>query len=226
MLKKKPEKQAIARFTEVYDFVDFGRIHNNDGVERLHGVTFTRESKDTRFMHTNINGYEVSFLIREATHSPAHHVAIDTYWSVLSVELLVSGLPHIIFDNKKHDKHFYQSVFTMFPRLRSGKEILRHLQPTAESQFDVYLEPHHAMQLPQLFSDEMLQRMAQYYAKFDVEIQDNRLFIFSRGTPQSYVQLNEMLQEALWLTERIEMRADYQPADTAQETADLRFVTT
>ena len=225
MLKTIKQKRSFAdarkRFAEVHELVPFGSLKSTDDIQRPRGVTFSRDSSDSNYMHGNSNGYEVTFLTRTAQHGPTLDNREQADWTVIAIELHSQVLPHVIFDNKKHDRKFYKSIMARYPRLRLANPVLHSLNESAAFYFDVYCTPEASLELGAIFSDEILQRMTFHYGKFDVEVYSNQLFIFARGTHYSFAQLQDMQSEALWLASRIDMRSSFQPTEA---TASLSLV--
>lgn len=201
--------KLIQRFADVHDLVDFGKVSSRDDLERVTGATFSPNSVDTHYMHGSVNNYETTMFTRKSIHASLEEGDMHYDWTAISVELNVSNLPHVVIDNKKHDKKFFTTLFTRFPKLRVGNQVLKAVNPSAEFSFDIFISPEDSTYIGTLLDDEIFQRMNQYFAKFDVEIDRNRVTVFTRNFPTSIMQLNEMLTEAQWLAFKLEMKSSY-----------------
>jgi len=130
----------------------------------------------------------------------------ESEWTVMAIHLRTSGLPHVVLDAKKHDKTFYDVLFVRFPRLRRATEVLTHINASAAHYFDLYVRPDASMQSQILLDDLVMQRLISNYGRFDVEIDNDMIYIFKQNSPHSARDLKEMHEEILWLAEKIEYR--------------------
>ncbi len=200
-------KSYFKSFAEIAELVYFGEINRDDDARVYRGVTFSPQSKDSNYCHGTVNGYDMTAFNRVSTHRLHGGNASITTWTVMAIHLKTSGLPQVVLDAKKHDKTFYDALFVRFPRLRRASEVLGHINASATQYFDMYVRPDASMASELLLDDLILQRLMSNYSKYDIEIDDDMLFVFRQGNPLSAKDLKDMVTEALWLAEKIEYKA-------------------
>lgn len=200
-------KGYFTEFADRVELVYFGDIKQDDDAHIYRGATFSPISKDSHYCHGTVNGYDLTTFSRRSTHTLHTGETTTANWTVIAIHLKTSALPHVVLDAKKHDKIFYDALFTRFPRLRRASEVLNHLNVSASQYFDMYVRPDGSMTSELLLDDMVLERMIMNYSRFNIEIDDNMLYVFKQGDPISAKELRDMLDEGLWLSEKIEYRA-------------------
>ena len=202
-------KGYFQEFAEVSEIVFFGDIKKDDEAHIYKGVTFSPTAKDSNYCHGTVNEYDLTVFTRKASHSLHNETASNCEWTVLAVHLKMGGLPHFVLDARKHDRKFYQSIFTRFPRLRRASNVLNQLNQSAAHYFDMYIRPENNLFVSQFLDDSILQQLISNYSKYDIELDNDMLYVFKPGQPISVKELKDMLGEAMWLAETIENRAHY-----------------
>ena len=197
------------QFADKAELVYFGNIISDDDAHIYKGASFAPNAKDAHYTHGTRNDYDLTVFTRRSTHRSHSNETALTEWTVCSIHLKTSGLPHLLLDSQKHEKAFYQSLFLRFPRLRKATQMLANLNASAGFYFDLYALPEHNMTISVLLDDMLLQRLISSFAAYNVEIDDDMLFVSKRGNPISAHELDKMLTESLWLAEIIENRARY-----------------
>jgi hypothetical protein len=202
-------KSYFKEFSEISELVYFGAIGKDDDAHVYKGVTFHPKSIDTNYCHGTINGYDLTAFTRESRHTNHSGGGVTTKWTVIAMHLKMGGMPHLIFDSRKHDKTFYASVYTRFPRLRRAGSLLAQMNASASHYFDLYMKPESNGFATHIIDDHVLQRMISSFTRYNVEIDNDMLYVFAPGEPNSVLDLKQMLAETLWLAETIENRAHY-----------------
>lgn len=202
-------KSYFNEYANKHELVYFGDLRESDEVFTYRGATFSPDSKDTHYTHGTVNGYDVSAFQRASRHTLHDRQSTANDWTIVAIHLKQGGFPHLVIDAKKHDKVFYQAFFLKFPRLRRAGALLDRVNPSSGNSFDLYLAPESSQAALSVLDDVTLQHMLLSYSKYDVELDDDKLYVFSRGAPSSARQLNDMLAEGLWLSEKFELKNAY-----------------
>ncbi len=200
-------KRHFKDFAERAELVYFGDVNQDDDAHIYKGVTFSPVSTDSNYCHGTVNGYDMTAFTRQSKHIQSGGTSSVSKWTVMAIHLKTSGLPHIVLDAKKHDKTFYDALFVRFPRLRRASGVLQQLNASATQYFDMYMRADATMLSSTLFDDMVMQRLISNYSRYDIEIDNDMLYIFQQHEPTSVRDLTAMLEETLWLAEKIEYRA-------------------
>jgi hypothetical protein len=202
-------KRYFQEFADKQGLVYFGAVNHSDEIDLPKGITFNPSSKDTNYVSGSVGDYDLALFSRQAEHSNSTKQFANYSWTILSLELKQSGFPHVILDTRKHDKLFYDSVFTRFARLRRANAVVNQINKSASQYFDIYIAPESTITLLNLFDDATLERMITTFSNYSLELDSNKLSIFFRGEPYSTLPLTTLLNEALWLAETIELKSAY-----------------
>lgn len=202
-------KSIFKQFAEIAEIVYFGDIRTDDDARIYKGVTYAPNCSDTNYCHGTVNDYDLTTFVRKSTHMLPRGDSIATESTIIAIHLKMGGFPHIVLDSRKHDGKFYQSLFNRFPRLRRAGSLLSQMNQSAAHYFDMYINPENNIKLNTLIDDAVLQRLITSFTKYNVEIDDNMLYVFKPGSPATLRELKDMFAEALWLAETIENRAHY-----------------
>ena len=210
-------KTYFKEFAERAEIVYFGVVGKDDDAHIYKGVTFSPNCIDTNYCHGTVNGYDLTTFQRESQHKDHESEELVTKWTVVALHLKMGGFPHILLDGRKHDKTFYNSIYTRFPRLRRAGTLLAQLNQSANNYFDLYMRPESNAAVHQIFDDMLLQRLIISFSRYNVEIHEDMLYVYAKGSPVSTKELMNMLSETLWLAETIENRAhNVSPAVSVQ----------
>jgi hypothetical protein len=200
---------AFSSFAELNELVYFGDVNQDDSALLYKGITFSKDSTVKNYVHGTKNGYDLTSFTRSARYTDVNKNTHEENWSVIAIHLKTGDFPHLIFDAKKHDKVFYNSIFTRYPHMRRSSVFMQHMAPGSLNVFDLYMQPSSVLAALTILDDLVLQTMQSSYPIHDVELDGNILYIFKRGAATTHQQLSSMLEEGLWLAETFEYRHAY-----------------
>ena len=166
-------------------------------------------SRDKNYCHGTINDYDLTVFSRKNRNQEVPDPIGFSSWTVIAIHLKAEGFPHLVLNSKMHTDVFYKSLVVRFPTLRMASAILNQYNRSASQYFDLFIKPDLNAYLSQILDDELLQQLIMRFSRYDVELDDNMLYVFKEGEPKTARELKNMLAEALWLAEKIENRAYY-----------------
>lgn len=207
MLKKISKKRSISRtykkFAETHDLVYFGELHDKDHPTVM-GATFSTSRMDKHYMHGTVKGFEASVVYRESHFT---HASLDTQrhgWTIVQIERLQLAIPYLFINARGCSQQFYQHLHTKFPTLKDATASLRAVNPTFTDMFRVFCKLSDVHFATDFLNDTLMQQLAYYYPLHDVEFDGTNLRIMKQGVALHPRELNDMLQQALWLAELAE----------------------
>lgn len=212
--EKRRLKSVFDEIANAYDLVYFGQTSMHESDDPVLGVTFDANAKDDHFMHGSINDYEINLLHRSVELSHPALTAANFDWTIVRVRLKTDDLPHIFIDAHAYDEVLYKHIFAKFQKLKAVTgDLLKNV--SFKEHFSVFSTPDTGSKINHYFDDTAMQHMLENMSNIDIEIDDNELILCRNGAPQQRRQVDELINQAMWLAEHIERR--HQTIDESQE---------
>jgi len=208
-LRPSPNGRAIKVFAKQFDLVYFGRIdHRYDDHAVIRGVTASSHHIDNHFAVGTLKGRDMSVLERTNTLRFPGKPPSDYKWVILQLDLKEElELPHIFIDAFHHSEQFYAHLFVNFANFQSAQSLFVNHDQLFNQQFKVYIPNDKFDDAAALLDVEATNMLAYHFTKFDYEIEDNVLYVYSSNQHVTERELEQMARIGLWLADKLEARA-------------------
>lgn len=198
--------QAIRQFIKRFDLVYFGKVdHRYDDHAVMRGVTASAHHTDRHFAVGNIKGRDISILERTNTLRFPGQEDQHYTWVIVQVDLtLQRDIPHIFIDAHHHGEVFYANLFVNFANFSSAENLFTTHDPTFNKKFKLYAPAGKFDRVSRVMSTDITSMLAHHFSKFDYELQDDTLYIYSSNQQVSERDIEHMARVGLWLGEHLE----------------------
>lgn len=206
----KPSTKALFKsVAEEHDMVYFGHVdQRTDDHKLVRGVTLSPSHQDNHYCIGSIAGRDAIILERTDTVTHPNHAAAVYTWPIVSFDLKVTQLPHVVIDSGHHDKVFYEQFFTKFFQFMAADSGVFESHDVAfRKQFTVYAPPDVVDSLPVLLPESVTSTLAHHFPTLSFELFDDMLVVY---TPQSRITkqlLDSMIHAGSWLAGELEVAA-------------------
>jgi len=206
LIQSYAHRKTIEEFADRLGLVYFGFVDQHiDEHELVRGFTLSAEHRDNHYCVGNAYGYDVTLVERADTlRSPKQRE--QTYrWVILQIDLRSADLPHMFMTPVDHSETFYTNFFIKYARFqRLSKNIWQHHDPLFRDRLSVFAAPEAAEQLAKLFSMDVTAAIGHYFGTLEVEIYDDKLYIYDSEPHQSQESLERLFKNGLWLAGQID----------------------
>lgn len=199
------EKKMMRDFAHKYGLVYFGTMHpRHDEYELVRGITLNTKHHDRHFTVGNYKGRDVTMVQRHVTMTHPLHGDAHYKWSITQVDLTRRQLPHMLITAGHNDRLFFDNLQI---KLANFQQLTPSLipNPAFASHFRVFAATEALDALPTVLTPEVMAAMVHYFKAFDVELFDDQIIVYTAQSRVTPLLLQELLREALWLAERIDI---------------------
>lgn len=187
--------RLLQHFTESLGLVTFGTVDQHEDEHKLvRGLTASTTHKDEFYSVGNYEGYDTA-LVQRADGK--------THWLVAELTL-DADLPHIVVAPRN---------LPAYGQLLSAQQALQQVplgalgvaySPDFTQRYAIWAQPTNFITAEQLVSPAVALTLAAHFWPLGIEIEGNKLLIYSVDEPVSKELLNKMIRDAVWLAEQLE----------------------
>lgn len=210
-LKQRSTKRIVVAFAEKMGLVYFGQVSQlSDDHPLIRGLTLSPRHRDKHYTVGTVNGYDVAFVERTDTIQFPGKPRSNHVWNIVQVDLHTSkDLPHIFIGLYSHSETFYANLLTKFSQLKKATYgVLGVPHEAFIKKYVLYTEPDETLTAERLLDHAMTAEIGQHFGSLTIEISDGSLYVYSDNHITSRKLLEVMMQNALWLAEQIDERAE------------------
>lgn len=210
-LRQRTTRRVILAFAEKMGLVYFGHVSQlSDDHPLIRGLTLSPKHIDRHYTVGTVHGYDLAFVERTDTikfpNKPnSHHV-----WNIFQIDLhTTKDLPHIFIGLHSHSETFYAHVLTKFNQLKMASYgVFETPHEAFTKKYVLYTEPDEVLAAERLLDHSITAEIGQHFGNLTIEINTGNLYVYSDNHITSKKLLEVMLQNAIWLAEQIDDRAD------------------
>ncbi|HYG83794.1 MAG TPA: hypothetical protein VD907_02875 [Verrucomicrobiae bacterium] len=206
MMQKYTHRKVIEAFSAQLGLVYFGFVDQHaDEHELVRGFTLSVGHTDNHYSVGSAYGYDI-ILVERTDVLKAPGARTQRYnWIILQIDLRSSGLPHAFFTSLSHPKVFYSHFFIKYARFQPlPASVWRNHDPLFRERFTTFSTPESAEELVRLFSLDTTATIGRYFDRFEIELQDDKLFVYLSNQPVTLASLEVLLKNGLWLAGQID----------------------
>jgi hypothetical protein len=221
-VKFRPSRQhrkAFGQIAEEYDLVYFGSVVGGDDEYKVvRGLTASTDQKDENYTVGDVHEYPIVFFERHREVKRPDGHGGNYHWTILSIELKHTYLPHIFVDGVRRDHHFYGQLLAGYLRLPQVNP--RHFPDSSEASFNtnftVYAQPDAVSTIEQIFRPDITGMLAAHFRQFDFEMYDSQLIVYSTDNNVNLELLDQMLRAGVWLARHLDGQTVTTPKEIAE----------
>lgn len=206
LVQKYTHRKVIESFASSLGFVYFGFVDQHSDEHKLvRGFTMSVGHKDNHYCVGSLYGYD-SILVERSDILRAPEFKEQRYnWIILQVDLHTSGAPHVFLSSLAHPKVFYSHFFIKYSRFQPlhSRVWVGHSEQFREK-FKTYAAPEAAEQIIRILQPDTTAAIGNYFDKFEIEIQNDKLFLYLSNQVISQQALEVLLKNGLWLAGQID----------------------
>lgn len=186
-------RRAARHFADKHHFVYFSDITQQDDQPIVLGVTAANTHKDSFYVVGNSDGYDFMMLHRENTVVFPGKPNASYKWLILQIDLKKQNLPHVFVDNQHRGNTFFANLAVGFSRLRDMSGLFEDIDAK------VLVDSLKFEQARMLFSPVIVSGLLQNFKHLDIEVIDDRLFVYAKDANVSLASLEHTLKLGTWL---------------------------
>lgn len=206
----KYDRPVFGKICSEYNLTYYGTAIPSDDSDYtpVRGLTASPEQVDDNYSRGIISGYPVQLLQRTHDVLLSNMPERNQTWTICEINMHRQDLPHFYLNGLSDDDQ-YSSVLISFLRMYEidlaslGQPILNKFR----DHFCLYITPDDIPAVQQLFTLEIQNMLASYFANIDIEIDGDKLYIYSVEKPIKLPTIDKMLRIGLWLASRIDYMA-------------------
>lgn len=210
-LRQRTTKRTVVAFAEKMGLVYFGHVSQlTDDHPLIRGLTLSPKHRDRHYIVGTLQGYDLAFVERTDTiqfpgKPNSYHV-----WNIFQVDLhTTKDLPHIFIGLHSHSETFYAHLLTKFNQLKkTAYGVFGAPHESFTKKYVLYTEPDEALAAERLLDHTITAEIGQHFGSLTIEISTGNLYVYSDNHITSKKLLEVMLQNAIWLAEQIDERAE------------------
>lgn len=210
-LRQRATKRTILAFAEKMGLVYFGQVSQlEDDHPLIRGLTLSPKHRDRHYTVGTVQGYDLAFV--ERTDTIQFPGKPDSYhlWNIFQVDLhTTKDLPHIFIGLHSHSETFYAHLLTKFNQLKKTTYgVFGAPHEAFLKKYVLYTEPDETLTVERLLDHTITAEIGQHFGNLTIEISTGNLYLYSDNHTTSKKLLEVMLQNAIWLAEQIDERAE------------------
>lgn len=209
LFAKQTTKSIYKAIAEEYDMVYFGHVDQRlDDHKLVRGVTLSASHQDNHYCIGSIAGRDAIILERTDTISHPNHAPTTFVWPIVSFDLSVRQLPHVIVDSGNHDKAFYDQFFTKFFQfMKADSGVFESHDEAFRKNFTVFAPPDAIDRLTVLLPETITSNLAHHFPHLCFEIYNDTLIVYTPQSKSTRQLLDSMIHAGSWLSGEIENSA-------------------
>lgn len=198
--------RTVQRFAEDIGLVYFGAVDPTEDDYRLvRGITSSITYRDRHFAIGTFQGYDVAFVIRSDTITYVDRRTTSHRWAIMTFDLHTSyHLPHIFIGHRRVRELLLAKYSHLTPLIVSTQAA--H-DPGFINQYMVSSDIAHATEVEFFINPELTLAIKTYFKDYAIEILDNTVYLLSTEAQPSRADLERMLKNGIWLTEKLDALA-------------------
>ncbi|HEV2412300.1 MAG TPA: hypothetical protein VGS28_00665 [Candidatus Saccharimonadales bacterium] len=171
--------------------------------ELVRGVTLSASHADNHFIVGTYEGYDLTVLRRKVHLDHPLHQSRDFGWTIAQLDLHSETLPHLLIISKHHEPILFEDI-----RLKAPTHLIldTRLLPNQafNDHFIVLVRIEEIDIILAILRSELLDIFVKHFRHFDVELLDDRLYVYDKRPAVTAHSLKELLTESIWLAKYIE----------------------
>lgn len=210
-LRTRTSKRTVLAFADKMGLVYFGHVNQtSDDHPLIRGLTLSPKHRDNFYTVGTVQGYDLAYVQRTDTLSFPGKPASYHVWDILQIDLHTSkDLPHIFIGLHSHSETFYSHVLTKFSKLKKiDYGVFGNASEAFLKKYVLYTEPDEALTAERLLDHEITADIGQHFGNLTIEISQGSLYIYSENHLTSQKLLEVMLQNGIWLAQKIDEQAE------------------
>lgn len=202
--------RTIRKFAERHDLVYFGSVTTGDESRLVKGHTLSRTQHDEHYCVGTDYGRDMIFVQRTDVfkHLSGKARRKELYtWNILAIDLRESvQLPHTVLEGVDRYGTAYSEAFAIKHRelVAVPQHMMSGYDPLFVQRYHSKISVVDASMLPALLTPLMAATLGYHFASFDIEWQDDVLYIYYCSKQPSTEKLELMLKCGVWLADELE----------------------
>jgi len=200
-------KRVIMHFAEKTGLVYFGYVSQRDDDHRLvRGLTVSPHHRDNNYCIGTFQGYDIVLVERTDTVKFPGKLTKSHDWIIMEFDLHTSeDIPHVFAGLHSQGDAFYATLLTKFPKLAQIPLANSIYDAAFASRYRVYTEPERAIEVEELFGQEMTKVIGQHFGILTFEIYDKCLYLYAEHQRPTQALLEKMMEYGIWLAQVIDL---------------------